>query len=133
MLIGVDKMNCIFCKIINGEIPSYKIYEDETVLVFLDINPDTNGHTLVIPKMHYQDIFDIDKNTLSHILDVATKIMKVLEEKLHCDGFTLVQNNGIVEEVKHFHLHIKPVYQNEENLILLPVEDIYNKITKEDN
>ena len=53
-------MNCIFCKIINGDIPSYKIYEDEQVLVFLDINPDSNGHTLIIPKNHYQDIFDIE-------------------------------------------------------------------------
>lgn len=126
-------MDCIFCKIIKGEIPSYKIYEDEDVLVFLDINPDTNGHTLVIPKTHYQNIFDIEKNTLSHILEVATKIMKQLEKTLNCDGFTLVQNNGIVQEVKHFHLHIKPVYQNEENLILLPVEEIYHQITKEDN
>ena len=76
MLIGVDKMNCIFCKIINGEIPSYKIYEDEQVLIFLDINPDTNGHTLVIPKTHYQDIFDIDKNTLREkkISDIRNRV-----------------------------------------------------------
>lgn len=125
-------MNCIFCKIINGVIPSYKIYEDEQVLVFLDINPASNGHTLIIPKKHYQDMFDIDENTRSHIFEISKKIMNLLEQKLHCDGFTLIQNNGIVEEVKHFHLHIKPAYKNEENLIILPVEDIYNKITKED-
>lgn len=125
-------MDCIFCKIVNGEIPSYKIYEDDSVFVFLDINPDTNGHTLVIPKKHYKDIFDIDEDTLKHIFNIAKKIMEQLKEQLHCDGFTLVQNNGVVQEVKHFHLHIKPVYTNEENLIILPVEEIYHKITKED-
>lgn len=121
-------MNCVFCQIIKGDIPSYKIYEDENVIAFLDIHPDTNGHTLIVPKKHYQDIFDIEKNNLNYVLESAKKIMHQLESKLHCDGFTLVQNNGIVEEVKHFHLHIKPMYQNEENLILLPVEEIYSKI-----
>ena len=123
-------MNCIFCKIINGDIPSYKIYEDEQVLVFLDINQDSNGHTLIIPKNHYQDIFDIEENTLNHIFKISKEIMNLLKQKLNCDGFTLIQNNGIVQEVKHFHLHIKPVYEN--NLSILPVEDIYNKITKKD-
>ena len=123
-------MNCIFCKIINGDIPSYKIYEDEQVLVFLDINPDSNGHTLIIPKNHYQDIFDIEENTLNHIFKISKEIMNLLKQKLNCDSFTLIQNNGIVQEVKHFHLHIKPVYEN--NLSILPVEDIYNKLTKED-
>ena len=121
-------MNCVFCQIIKEDIPSYKIFEDENVIAFLDIHPDTNGHTLIVPKKHYQDMFDIEKLELNYVLEIAKKIMKLLENKLHCDGFTLVQNNGIVEEVKHFHLHIKPVYQSEENLILLPVEEIYSKI-----
>ena len=109
-------MNCIFCKIINGEIPCYKIYEDEVVLAFLDINPDSNGHTLIIPKKHYIDIMDIDNNTLTHIFDVARKIKTKLEEKLHCDGITFVQNNGDVQEVKHYHLHVKPYYKNKNEL-----------------
>ena len=121
-------MNCIFCKIINNEIPSYKLYEDEIVMAFLDINPLSNGHTLVIPKKHYQDITDIDDITLTHIINVARKLMNELEEKLGCDGFTLIQNNGIVEEVKHFHLHIKPAYSNEENLIIRDIEEIYNNL-----
>ena len=58
--------------------------------------------------------------------------MNLLERKLNCEGFTLIQNNGIVEEVKHYHLHIKPAYQDEENLVILPIEEVYNKITKED-
>ena len=119
-------MNCIFCKIINGEIPSYKIYEDDTLLAFLDINPDSNGHTLVIPKKHYTDIMDIDNATLSHIFNVARNIKKTLEQKLNCDGITFIQNNGDVQGVKHFHLHIKPYYnikQEKED-----VEAIYNKL-----
>lgn len=121
-------MDCIFCKIINNEIPSYKLYEDESVLAFLDINPESNGHTLVIPKKHYVDVTDIDNETLSHIIDIARKLMDELTEKLGCSGFTLIQNNGVVEEVKHFHLHIKPAYTNEENLIIENVEDIYNRL-----
>ena len=103
-------MNCIFCKIINGEIPSYTIYEDDVVKAFLDINPDSNGHTLIIPKKHYLDLDDIDEETLIHIMKVSKKIKKLLEEKLGTDGVTLIQNNGCVEEVKHFHLHLKPCY-----------------------
>lgn len=117
-------MNCIFCKIINGEIPSYKIYEDEVVLAFLDINPDSNGHTLIIPKKHYTDIVDMDNETLTHIFDVAREIKVKLEERLHCDGITFVQNNGDVQEVKHYHLHIKPYYKESSEKI--SVEEVYN-------
>lgn len=124
----VIKMECIFCKIVNGEIPSYKIYEDETTLAFLDVNPDVNGHTLIIPKKHYQDLFDIDDETLIHIMNVAKKINKLLKEKLQIDGLTLVQNNGLKQEVKHFHLHLKPQYKNE-NKKLSPKE-VYDILSK---
>ena len=120
-------MNCIFCKIINNEIPSYKIYEDDTVLAFLDINPESNGHTLIIPQHHYLDLDDIPSEVLSHIMDVAKKLKVVLQDKLNCDGLTLVQNNGLVQEVKHYHLHLKPYYQNNTKL---SVEEVYNLISK---
>ena len=119
-------MDCIFCKIVNGEIPSYTLYEDDIVKVFLDVNPDTNGHTLIVPKKHYTDLFDIDDNTLMHIMNTAKKINLLLSDKLHTDGLTLVQNNGLKQEVKHFHLHLKPQYKNEGKL--LSVEEIYKKI-----
>ena len=118
-------MDCIFCKIINGEIPCYKVYEDDIVLAFLDINPSSNGHTLIIPKKHYKDITDIDNETVSHIFDVTRIIKKKLEDKLGIDGLTLIQNNGDVQEVKHFHLHLRPYYKNNK---LEKVEDIYKKI-----
>ncbi len=122
----VIKMDCIFCKIINDEIPSYTLYEDEIVKVFLDVNPDSNGHTLIIPKKHYKDLYEIDDDTLIHIMKVARKIDKTLHEKLNTSGLTLIQNNGDVQEVKHFHLHLKPYYKDKNEI--LPVEEIFKKL-----
>ena len=119
-------MECVFCKIIEEEIPSYTIYEDDKVKAFLDINPDVNGHTLIIPKKHYKDISDIDDATLMHIMDVAKYLRSLLETKLNIDGLTHVQNNGDIQEVKHYHLHLKPYYKEEQ--VLLDVEDIYQKL-----
>ncbi len=104
-------MDCLFCKIIKGEIPSYTVYEDEYVKVFLDIHPDSKGHMLIIPKDHYKDLKDIQEKVLSHIMKIAKKMKEKLEEKLQIDGLTLVQNNGEIQEVKHFHLHLKPYYK----------------------
>ena len=118
-------MECIFCKIVNNEIPSYTIYEDEIVKVFLDVNPHSNGHTLIIPKKHFKDLDDIDSETLNHIMKVAKDIKKELENKLNPTGIILTQNNGSVQEVKHYHLHIIPVYENNN---LDDVENIYKKI-----
>lgn len=127
--------DCIFCKIISGDIPSMKIYEDDLCLAYLDINPDSNGHTLIIPKTHYKDINDIPDDVLLHIYKTSKKIMKLLEEKLRCNGFSLLQNNGDVQEVKHYHLHIKPYYNDKKSneLIKHPefisdVENIFKQI-----
>lgn len=119
-------MDCIFCKIINGDIPCYKIYEDEVVLAFLDVNPKANGHTLIVPKNHTLDITTIDNDTLIHIFNTAKKLTKLLEERLNIKGYTLAQNNGKPQEVKHFHLHIIPVYESEEEII--DVKEVYEKI-----
>lgn len=115
----------IFCKIINDEIPSYTIYEDETIKVILDMNQENPGHSLIIPKKHFQDLYDIDSSTLNHINEISIKISKLLTEKLKCNGITLIQNNGIAQDVKHFHLHIIPKYTKN---IKMEIEDIYNKI-----
>ncbi len=119
-------MDCLFCKIINGDIPCFKIYENDYVLAFLDINPDSDGHTLIIPKKHFTDINDIDENTLSEIFKASKVVKKLLEEKLHCDGITLLQNNGAVQEVKHFHLHLKPYYQNRKTNELIKYKENIN-------
>lgn len=119
-------MDCIFCKISQGIIPSYTVYEDETVKCFLDVNPDSNGHLLIIPKKHFLGLKEIDDNVLMHIMKSARKMEELLKDKLNIDGLTLVQNNGDIQEVKHFHLHLKPYYKNKQEII--KVEDIYNKL-----
>ena len=121
-------MNCAFCKIIDGDIPSYTIYNDDILKVFLDINPDSNGHMLVIPKKHVLDITEIDNETFTHIIDISRKMKILLENKLNIDGLTLIQNNGDLQEVKHFHLHLKPYYKDDQELI--DVREIYDKLKK---
>ena len=118
----------IFCKIIKNEIPSYTLYEDEIVKVFLDANPNHTGHTLIIPKKHYENFYDIDEKTLHYILKIAKNICNLLKEKLNCDGITLCQNNELGQEIKHYHLHLIPRYHNEEKL---PLEEVYNKLFKD--
>ena len=117
-------MDCTFCKIIKGDIPSYTIYEDKLVKAFLDIHPDSNGHILIIPKQHITDIDDMDEKTFVEILQIAKDLKRLLESKLQIDGLTLVQNNGYVQEVKHFHLHLKPFYKNKKGI--MSVEEIYS-------
>ncbi len=119
-------MDCLFCKIANKEIDSYKLYEDDIVVALLDAYPDSSGHTLIIPKKHYMDIDDIDDETLLHIMQVCRKIKKMLEKKLDIAGLTLIQNNGEVQEIKHFHLHLKPYYSD--NRPILKAEEVYHKI-----
>lgn len=130
-------MDCIFCKIINKEIPSYTLYEDEIVKVFLDINPSTNGHSLIIPKKHYTNLVDIDIETLNHINKVAKEMYELLKEKLNCDGLTISQNNDYGQEVKHYHMHLTPRYKkdgwenNYDKKQLKTVEEIYKTIKGE--
>ena len=121
------KVDCIFCKIVAGEIPCYKIYEDDSILAFLDINPASAGHTLIIPKKHTLDINTIDNETLIKIFDIARDISKKLVNTLNADGFTLAQNNGDAEEVKHFHLHIIPKYNKS---VKMTIEEVYDKMTR---
>jgi len=126
--------NCIFCKIINGEIPSYTVYEDDIIKVFLDINPNTNGHMLIIPKKHYLDINDINDKTMSHINRIQKEMYKLVQEKLGASGCTYAQNNGIAQDVKHYHMHLMPRFKNDgwknvyDKTQIKNIEDIYNKL-----
>lgn len=103
--------DCLFCKLANHIIDTNIIYEDDMVTAFLDAYPDSNGHLLIVPKEHTLDLDSISDETLLHIMKVARKLKALLIEKMHCDGVTLIQNNGAVQEVKHFHLHLKPYYK----------------------
>ena len=118
-------MDCIFCKIINGDIPCYKVYEDDLILAFLDINPVNPGHTLIIPKEHTLDITTIDNNTLIKIIDKSKDIAKILINKLNATGFSLTQNNGSVQEVKHFHLHVIPKYNKN---VKMKIDEVHKRM-----
>ena len=106
------KNDCVFCAIAAGEIPSFKVYEDDDFLAYLDINPFSKGHVLVIPKAHSSCLLDTPDETLSRLVlkvrDVAAKV----KAALCCDGFNILQNNGesAGQTVKHMHFHIVPRY-----------------------
>ena len=106
-------MDCLFCKIVDGSIPSNKVYEDDKVLVFLDINPNTNGHMLIIPKEHIVTVDEVSSSLAGHILEVEKKMHKLLTEKLGCSGLTIVQNNDLGQDVKHYHVHLIPRYKDD--------------------
>ena len=127
--------NCIFCKIINNELPSYTVYEDELVKVFLDINPSTNGDILLIPKKHIVTVDEVDNDLMIHILKIEKEIYKLLKDKLNCEGLTIAQNNGYGQEVKHFHIHLTPRYEGDlvDHLYnkdkLIDVKEVFDKLT----
>ena len=101
---------CIFCKIINGEIPAFKIYEDEYVLCFLDISQASEGHTLIVPKKHFENLFDVDQETLNHMAQAVKIVTNLLKEKLGVTDVNLLNNSGTNagQTVMHLHFHIIP-------------------------
>lgn len=117
----MTKETCIFCKIIKGEIPSSTIYEDEDFKVILDINPAAKGHAIILPKQHYANIYELPEELAAKVMVLAKKLAAHMTEKLECDGFNLIQNNGEVagQTVFHFHLHLIPRYRDGENKDLL--------------
>lgn len=106
--------DCIFCKIIKGEIPSYKIYEDENIYAFLDIKPLSKGHTLVLPKKHFKDILELPEELLLEVNKICKRIVSRIQTKYSPLGFLINQNNGerAGQTIPHYHLHIKPVYMD---------------------
>jgi histidine triad (HIT) family protein len=111
----MKKDDCIFCKIANGEIPSKTIYEDEEFRVILDLGPATKGHALILPKDHFANLYELPDEIAANVMKLAKKMAAQMTEKLGCDGFNLVQNNGETagQTVFHFHLHLIPRYKND--------------------
>ena len=101
--------DCIFCKIVAGEIPAFKVYEDGDTIAFLDINPSAVGHTLIIPKRHARDIFEIDDASLKAIAATTKRIADKIRSALGAD-VTVLQNNGRAagQAIDHFHVHVIP-------------------------
>ncbi len=117
----MKKDDCIFCKLANGVFPTNSIYEDEDFNVILDAGPATKGHALILPKEHYANLFELPDETASKVMVLAKKMATHMKEKLNCDGFNLVQNNGPCagQTVFHFHYHLIPRYENDGQNILL--------------
>ncbi len=111
----MKKKDCIFCKIANGEIPSKTLYEDEKFRVILDLGPAAKGHALILPKDHFDNLYELSDETGAGVMKLARKMATVMTEKLACDGFNLVQNNGEVagQTVFHFHMHLIPRYEGD--------------------
>lgn len=114
------KDDCIFCKLANGVFPTNTIYEDNSFRVILDLGPATKGHALILPKNHYANIYEIPEDVAGDVMKLAKKMATHMTEKLNCDGFNLVQNNGEAagQTVFHFHYHLIPRYKDDNQHIL---------------
>ncbi len=112
--------NCIFCKIIKKEIPSKIIFEDDKTLAFLDINPISEGHAIVIPKDHYETLEVLPDNELNCLFQTVKKVAKLIYEKLNPDGYNIIQNNykAAGQVIDHFHVHIIPRESGDKKIIL---------------
>lgn len=107
--------NCIFCKIANREIPSKTLYEDDKFRVILDLGPASKGHALILPKEHYADLYELPEETAGEVMKLAKKMAAQMTQRLGCEGFNLVQNNGELagQTVFHFHMHLIPRYRDD--------------------
>ena len=127
--------DCIFCKIIKGEIPSRTIYEDDLIKIIMNINPATNGHLLVLPKEHMVNINDTTNEIITHSMNIVReKIYPLLKERLNCKGLTISQNNELGQEIKHYHIHLTPRYDNDllefnyNKDMISDLDEIFNKL-----
>jgi histidine triad (HIT) family protein len=118
--------DCIFCGIVEGEVPSHKVYEDENVIAFLDTSPVSKGHTLVVPKEHVDDIFGAEH--MDYMWEPLVKVSNAVKDAFDAKGVNIAQNNGSIagQEVFHMHFHVTPIYDGNE------LEITYNRSKLED-
>ena len=112
--------NCIFCKIVAGEIPSRTLFEDEDFKVMLDVGPAAKGHALIVPKEHYANIYELPDELAGKVMRLAKRMATHMTNVLNCDGFNILQNNGEVagQTVFHYHMHLIPRYKGSDEMIL---------------
>ncbi len=115
----MKKDDCIFCKLANGVIPTNSIYEDDDFKVILDADPATKGHALILPKEHFDNIYEVSDEVASKIMPLAKKLACHMTEKLGCAGFNILQNNGEAagQTVFHLHVHLLPRYEDGRNIL----------------
>ena len=114
--------DCIFCKIANGEIPSATVYEDDNFRAILDIAPSHKGHTIILPKIHAANIFELPEDIAKEIFPVAKKVATAIKETTGCDGVNILQNNGAAagQSVFHLHVHVVPRFEGDGILPVWP-------------
>lgn len=119
----MKKDNCIFCKIINNELPSWTLYEDERFRVILNRWPVAEGHALILPKEHFENIYDLPEDWCADLMKVAKKMSIQMKKTLHCDGINLQNNNEVAagQTIFHFHMHLIPRYQDNAQKEPVPV------------
>lgn len=107
--------DCIFCAIVEGRSPSFPVYEDEHALAFMDINPATDGHTLVVPRRHVHDLWDIGEEDLHRVTATAHRVARRIKAALSPDGMNIIHASGwaAFQTVFHFHLHLVPRYRGD--------------------
>lgn len=115
MEIKMKDENCIFCKIANGEIPSRTLYEDDDFRVIMDLSPVTKGHSLILPKNHYRNIYELPEDIAAKALPLAKKMAALMTQRLGAEGFNIIQNNNEIagQSVFHFHMHLIPRYSDD--------------------
>lgn len=120
---------CVFCKIINNEFSSYKVYEDEEVLAILDLSQTTYGHTLVMPKKHYDNMLAIPQNEWAHLMEVVKNLSEKIMTRLNAKGFNILinTNEAAGQTVNHLHVHIIPRYDEKDTIEIIMHENDYNK------
>ncbi|WOO87613.1 HIT family protein [Mollicutes bacterium LVI A0039] len=109
-------MDCIFCKILNGDIPKRSIYEDDVCEVIMDAFPATDGHVLIVLKEHVESLDQASDETVAHVAKVSKRISSVIKASLNPDGLTTVENSGLLQEIPHAHIHLIPTYENQRGL-----------------
>ncbi|EFP62250.1 HIT family protein [Erysipelotrichaceae bacterium AF15-26LB] len=111
---------CIFCSIVNGEIPSSRIYEDDTVIAILDISQVTKGHTLVIPKQHTESFMSCNAELMKHVMEVAQMLSIRIMERTHAAGMNILSNinEAAGQSVMHFHVHLIPRYSEQDACVI---------------
>ncbi len=126
--------DCIFCKIINGDIPSAKVYEDDAVYAFLDLGQVTKGHTLVVPKKHARNMLDLDEDTAAELFRRMPKIAKAVKEVYNADGLNILNNNEEIasQTVFHCHVHLIPRYSKNNDDFGLKWKENSNTYTQEE-
>ncbi|MCQ2517520.1 MAG: HIT domain-containing protein [Lachnospiraceae bacterium] len=135
------KDDCIFCKLANGDIPTNSIYEDDKFNVILDAGPATKGHALILPKEHFDNVYEIPDEWIADVAVLSKKLAMKMKAKLNCDGLNFIQNNGLCagQTVFHYHYHIIPRYEGDgQELLWKPTEPdadaqaVLCKLLKED-